>query len=169
MTIFYHGAVFFFVSIREFFYTLLLFGIGVLAWVMEAPMEYVVMMLTATWFVFVFLAIVRAFIDWCYDFILVTTDRVILVDQTTIFRTRIMPMHHENIASVSSETQFWNIFPFGKITIALKEGGGEHITLRFIPDAANVAAHVSEVITRYQRMEKRSVQQSVPAEAVMMV
>ncbi|HLC75846.1 MAG TPA: hypothetical protein VJB82_01870 [Candidatus Peribacterales bacterium] len=162
MTIFYHGAAFFFVSLREFFYTILLFGIGVIAWIMQAPMEYIVIMLAATWFVFVFFTILRAFIDWWYDFIYVTTDRVVLVDQTTILRQRVMPIHHENIASVSSETQFWNIFPFGKVTIRLKEGEGEHITLRYIPDSANVAAEVSQVVTRYQRNVRQPSVQSAP-------
>jgi len=161
-TIFYHGAAFFFVSLREFFYTLLLFGIGVLAWAMSAPMEYVVSMLAMIWFVFVFHAMFRAFIDWQYDFIFVTTDRIVLIDQTTILKQRIMPVHHENIASVSSETQFWNLFPFGRITIRLKEGeGGELIMLQYIPDAADVAARMSEVVTRYQRRAVQSPVQEV--------
>ena len=99
----------------------------------------------------------RAFIDWQYDFIYVTTDRIVLIDQTTFIKQRIMPIHHENIASVSSETQFWNVFPFGRIVVRLKEGeGGEKIMLQYIPDAADVAARISEVVTRYQRRAAQS-------------
>ena len=51
LTTHYHGASFLFASIREFFFTMLLFGIGVAAWFMNAPMGYTVAMLFVVWFV----------------------------------------------------------------------------------------------------------------------
>src|SRR3989344_8362022 len=148
----YHGASFFFASLREFIYTMILFGIGVAAWVLRAPMEFVVPVLSIIWFVFVFFTIFKAFIDWRFYFIFVTTDRIVLTDQTSLIRQRIMPIHHENIASIASETQFWDIFRFGRIVVSLKEGGGkEKIVLNYVPDAKDVAARISEVVTQYQR------------------
>ena len=152
ITTYYHGASFFFASLREFMYTMILFGIGVAAWYMRAPMEFVVPALSIIWFVFVFFTIFKAFVDWRFDFIFVTTDRIVLMDQTSLIRQRIMPIHNENIASIISETQFWDLFRFGRIVISLKEGGGkEKIVLNYVPDAKDVAARISEVVTQYQR------------------
>lgn len=155
LTTHYHGASFFFASIREFFYTILLFFIGVVAWYLHAPMEYVVSMLAAMWFFFVFFTLLKAFIDWQFDFIILTTDRLILVDQTSVIKSKVTPIHHENIASVSSETQFWDIFQFGKIVINLKEGeGGSRHVLRYVPNAEEVAAKISDMVTQYQRVNR---------------
>lgn len=152
LTAYYHGASFFFASLRELLYTMILFGIGVVAWYMRAPMEFVVPTLSIIWVVFVFFTIFKAFIDWRFDFIFVTTDRMVLTDQTSLIRQRIMPIHLENIASVTTETQFWDIFRFGRIVISLKEGGGkERIILNYVPNAKGVAGRVSEVVTHYQR------------------
>ena len=152
LTVYYHGASFFFASLREVIYTVILFGIGVVGWYMNAPMEFVVPILSTIWFFFVFVTIFRAFIDWRFDFIFVTTDRVVLTDQTSLIRQKVMPIHHENIASVSSDTQFWDLFCFGRIVVSLKEGGGkEKITLNYVSDAKDVAARISEVVTQYQR------------------
>ncbi len=153
LTTHYHGASFLFASIREFFFTMFLFGIGVAAWFMNAPMGYTVAMLFVVWFVFVFVSLIKAYIDWCFDFIFVTSEKVILVDQTSIIRHKIKPINLENIGGVTAQTQFGDIFRFGIVEIHLKEGeGGETIALRFVPDAREVAAKISEVVTHYQRM-----------------
>lgn len=149
----YHGASFLFASIREFLFTMLLFGIGIAAWYMSAPMGYTVAMLFVVWFIFVFVSLIKAYIDWCFDFIFVTTEKVILVDQTSIIRHKIKPINLENIGGVTAQTQFGDVFRFGIVEIHLKEGeGGETLILRYVPDAREVAAKISEVVTHYQRM-----------------
>lgn len=153
LTTHYHGASFLFASIREFFFTILLFGIGVAAWFMNAPMGYTVTMLFVVWFMFVFISLVKAFIDWLFDFIFVTSEKVILVDQTSVIRHKIKPINLENIGGVTAQTQFGDVFRFGIVEINLKEGeGGKTIILRYVPDAREVASKISEVVTKYQRM-----------------
>jgi hypothetical protein len=94
----------------------------------------------------------KAYIDWTYDFIIITTDKVILVDQTSIFKQEIMPLHLENIGGISTFTQYMDIFPFGGISIHLKEGkGGEDVMLKYVPRAKEVAGTLSDVVTTYQR------------------
>ncbi len=151
LTSYYHGASFFFASIKETFYTVLLFGIGIVAWELQAPMEYVVTILFGIWVIFVFFTLFRALIDWCFDFVLITSDRIVLVDQTSLIRQRVIQIHHENIASVSSETQFLDIFRFGRISIKLKEGEGENLRLKYVPNSKEVASRISGEVTRYQR------------------
>jgi len=148
----YHGLSLFFASVREIFMTILVFFIGVGAWYLNMPMGMVVTVLFVGWFFFVFFNLMKAWIDWCYDFIFVTTDRVILVDQTSVIRQKITPLHMENIASVTYETQFWDIFKFGIVDIRLKEGSGdEHRVLKYVPNSKEVATKISDVVTRYQR------------------
>lgn len=149
---YYHPLSFLFSSIREIFITIFFFCIGIALWYFEAPMLYAVPILFLLWFVFVFFNLLKAWIDWRYDFILVTTDRLILVDQTSIIRQKINPIHLENIGSIASETQYWNLLGFGRVIINLKEGeGGQSIALTYVPNADQVASKISQTVTHYQR------------------
>ena len=148
----YHALSFFFSSLREMITTIVLFGIGIAAWYFNAPMGITVLILFVVWLFVVFFSFMKALIDWRFDFIMVTTDRVILMDQTSIIRRKVNPINIENIGSVSAETQYWGVFPFGIVQINLKEGqGGKSIVLRYVPNAPIVASKIGEVVTTYQR------------------
>lgn len=149
---YYHGLSFLFASLREIFMTFALFGVGFASWYFGAPMLWVSLILIVLWFGFVFFNLLKAWIDWRYDFILVTTDKLVLVDQTSIFHQKINPIHLENIGSIASETQYMNMLGFGKIIVNLKEGeGGQSICLRYVPNADQVATKISQTVTYYQR------------------
>lgn len=167
---YYHAMSLFFASLREILVTTILFAVGVMLWFFEAPMLWVTGGLFLLWFLFVFFNLLKAWIDWRYDFILVTTDKLVLVDQTSILHQKINPIHLENIGSIASETQYWNMFGFGKIVVNLKEGeGGESICLTYVPRASDVAAKISQTVTYYQRYvdgggQKPSSAMKVPSE-----
>jgi hypothetical protein len=148
----YHGLSFLFAALREFIMTIILFAVGIGAWWLQAPMGYTVSILFSIWFFFVFFNLLKAWIDWRFDFLFVTTDKVVIVDQTSIIRQKVNPIHLENIGSVTSETQFGDMFNCGIVQINLKEGeGGYKVVLRYVPNAKEVASQVSDVVTRYQR------------------
>jgi len=148
----YHGLCFLFSSIRELFITIILFAFGIFSVYMDWPLFWIIIILVALWFIFVFFNILKAYIDWMYDFILVTSDKVILMDQTSFFHHKVNPIHIESITSVSGETQFWGLFPFGTVCINLRESHtGSTVKLRYVPHANDVAAKISEVVTYYQR------------------
>lgn len=105
----------------------------------------------AVWFFFVFFSMVRAYIDWKYDFLLLTTDKLIIVDQMSLFRKSITPISLENLGDVVAQTQWLNLFNFGIIHFALREGSGPEIVLRFMPEADKLVAKIAEQITLYQR------------------
>lgn len=154
LTTYYHGLSCFFASIRQIITTILLVAIGIAAAYWGAPVGWIIGILFVFWFLFVFFSLLRAYIDWAFDFILVTTDKIIFVDQTSIFRRQIKPLNLESVAGVTTETQFWNIFPFGSVSIHLKEGlAGDRITRKYVPYAQEVAAKISEVVTKYQRYD----------------
>lgn len=155
---YYHGLSFFFASLREMLLTILLLGIGIAAVSWGAPVVWTIAILFGIWIVFVFFSLLKAYIDWAYDFIFVTTDKVIFVDQTSFFRQEIKPLNLENVGGVSTKTQFWDIFPFGTVSLHLKEGlGGDRIVKKYVPRAQEVAAKISEVVTRYQRLRASGV------------
>lgn len=151
---YYHGLSFFFASLREIAITVIIAGAGIVAGMWGADIVWTVGILGVVWFFFVFFNLLRAYIDWAYDFILVTTDKIIFMDQTSIFRHEIMPLTLESVVGVSAQTQFWNLFPFGILVVHLKEGvGNERIVKRYVPRADEVAAKISEIVTKYQRKD----------------
>ena len=92
-----------------------------------------------------------SYIDWRYDVLFVTTDKIVLIDQSSIIRQRVTEMSLDNIASVTAETQWFNLFPFGCVRFNLKEGIGGEIILTYIPNAEQVAARISDAMTEFQR------------------
>lgn len=97
-------------------------------------------------FVMVLLPVLRSWIDWRYDGIILTDRRLLILNQTSIFKEDNRKMDLENVASVRAITQYWNIFPFGKLHIDLKEGVGRSIILPFVPNAANIAKRISQCV-----------------------
>ena len=148
----YHWMSFLLRSFREFLITLLLITLVAVAWELEWPLAEIIGTVVSVWVIFVLFRVLKAYIDWRFDFLLVTTDKIVLVDQTSIFSRQEKPIHLENVGGIAAATQFWDIFPFGKITIHLKEGlGGDAVTIYFVPHAQQVAATVADVVTKYQR------------------
>lgn len=152
MTVFYHPFVLILKVIRGLLLSLLILGIaGVMVAFTDLPVNLIVGLWCLVWLVTVPWPIVRSYIDLNYDFIYVTSDKLILVDQSTIVRQTITQMNMENVASVSSQTQLLNLFPFGIVRFQLKEGTGQEMKLRFIPHADVVADRISDAVTAYQR------------------
>lgn len=148
----YHILSFFFATIREFVMSMFLVAAGVFAWWMGWPVLPAIGMLLLVWVIFVFFNLLKASVDLLYDSLVVTEEKVILIDQTSIFKQQIRPIYIDNIGAISAETQFWNIFPFGTVKIHLKEGlGGNVIVLEYVPKASEVAAVISSIVTEYQR------------------
>jgi hypothetical protein len=150
-TVSFHGFRFFLVVFRDVVWTLLIVAITVGIGLTGLPLSWLIPTAGIVWLVLVFQSLLRAYLDWKYDFILITTDKVIIFDQSSLFHQKITPMNLENFASASAETQFWNLFPFGILHFNLKEGVGSGVNLRYIPNAHDIAACISDTITTFQR------------------
>lgn len=149
---YYHGLSFLFAIIREMFITVVLFSVAIFSAMQDWPMFWILISVGVLWVILVFFNVMKAYIDWYFDFIFITTDKVVLVDQTSIFKQEIKPIHIENIGSVASETQYASLFGFGKLILNLKEGEGGHVIVKkYVPNVEEVAAKISDVVTRYQR------------------
>ncbi len=147
----YHGFLFIMHSIGAVFSSIVIIAAGVGAAFANIPSVISVPVLLIAWLVFVVRPLLRAFIDWQYDELVVTTEKIILVNQSSIIRQEIQQMNLENLASVKALTQYGGIFPFGKIQFDLKEGTGMALHLKFIPNAQQVCSSIGNCLVEYQR------------------
>jgi uncharacterized membrane protein YdbT with pleckstrin-like domain len=138
--------------IREFVITVLIVVVAFFVY-STGMLEVGVVVLGAVlvWFVLVSYGLLQAYIDWKYDFIFLTTDKLIIVDQSSLFRKSLTPINLENLGDVVAETQWLNLFDFGMLHFALKEGQGPEIVLKYMPHADKLVAMISQQITLYQR------------------
>lgn len=150
-TVYFHGFRFFLILARDAFLTALLISLGIAFSFMNMPVSWILIAGVLMWFVFICIPLLKAYLDWRFDFLLVTTDKIVVVDQSSLFRHRITPINLENFASVSIETQFWNLFPFGILSFSLKEGTGDSVMLKYVPNVEEVASRISNAITIFQR------------------
>lgn len=151
MAIGFHWLRFFVHLLLSILFTGLLIAFCWLLLGFGAPQSFVLFAGAITWAVTIGWPLFKKFIDWRYDLIVITNGKIVIVDQSTIVKQYIRQMNIENIASVESVTQFWNVFPFGKVRFNLKEGVGEVIALGYIPESARVANIVSQVIINFER------------------
>ena len=151
LTAYRHGFFFFLSILLQIVLTIALVAAGIALNTWDIPSWWIAGCLTLLWILLALPTILKAFLDWKFDCIFVTTDKVVLMDQSSLFHHRITPMSLENFASVTAASQFWNIFPFGAIHFQLKEGIGEDITMKYIPNADEMAAKISDTVTLYQR------------------
>ncbi|MSR87039.1 hypothetical protein EXS70_02600 [Candidatus Peribacteria bacterium] len=149
----FHGFLFFVRALWATFLTIVIIAIGVGATMSQIPASLSSPVLFIAWLYFVALSLLRSFIDWRYDELIVTNEKIIFVNQSSIIQQEIKQMNLENLASVKALTQYGGIFPFGKLHFDLKEGVGAGLKLRFIPNAQRACSQISDCIVQFQRRQ----------------
>lgn len=149
----FHGFLFVMRALGAALMTLALLAFGIGAGMVNIPTALSVPLLVIVWVWFVLRPLLRAFIDWQYDELLVTTEKIILVNQSSIIRQEIQQMNLENLASVRALTQFGGVLPFGKLQFELKEGTGKGLRLRYIPNAQQACSTIGNCIVQFQRRQ----------------
>ena len=150
----FHPFLFILRLVGQLLITAVLVAIGVWLVSFGFPWEWVAGTLVVIWFFLCFIPIFKAYIDWQYDFLMVTNEKVVIVNQTSVTHADINQLQIENFATVNTSTQFFNIFPFGKVCFDLKEGTGTRFCLKYIPDAVRVAAEISDSIEGFHRARR---------------
>lgn len=102
------------------------------------------------WFGFVFFGLLRTYIDWRYDFLMLTEDTLIMADQSSLFSKSIRPISLDSIVSVEAVTQWLHLFGFGIVKVALDQGKTHPITLRFMPNAEDIVATISSQVAAFR-------------------
>lgn len=153
----FHGARFFFACVPAILCIIGLCALVILLGYMGTPNSitlgvagicFVIWLLKYSW------DLLHAFIDWKYDFLMITNKRVVVINQTSILHKDVQKMDLENIASVGSQSQLLDLFTFGKLTFDLKEGVGKRYVYKYIADCDNVAKCISDCLAKYQAAER---------------
>lgn len=147
----FHGFLFVMRLIGQMFVALLLVGIGIAAVLLGLPWPWVTGVLLLVWLWASFPHVLRGYIDWRYDTILVTDRKVVIINQSSIFHVEVRQMSLDNFASVNASTQFLNIFPFGMLCFDLKEGTGQRVCLKYVPNADRIASMLSGCVECFAR------------------
>lgn len=91
-----------------------------------------------------------AHVAWKCNFIIVTTQKVVIVEQRSMFFQKINPVHFTNINNTRAQSQFGGIFRCGKLSLDLKIGeqGGRHVevAMDYIPKPEDIAAIIEHGI-----------------------
>lgn len=152
-----HGILFVLRSIWYGFLTLVLGAITtyvITLGFLDPAMITIVIVLV--WFFVIFIPWVRSFIDWRYDFIFLTTEKLVIVDQTSVIRRVITSLSLDSIAQVNSHSQWLNLFGFGKLEIAQREGQSENFHLPYLPDVERIATLISDQIATFELRQSSS-------------
>ncbi len=100
-----------------------------------------------------------AHIAWRYNFIIITTQKVVIVDQFSMFYQRIQPVHFHNINNTRPESQFAGIFRCGILHIDMKisELGGQHVEIfsAYVPKPSDVSAIIEHGIVMSEKPIKQ--------------
>lgn len=136
--------------LRSIFWTLMLAGLTVGEIFAGVDPFWAILISIIIWIPLVGWRLLVAWIDWRYDVLLVTTDKIIVVDQSSIVRSSIQQMNIENIASVTAHTQYGDLFPFGRLCFDLKEGTGQRMVLPYVPRARAVASTIANIVMDFQ-------------------
>jgi hypothetical protein len=147
----YHAMRFFGTFFWTFILTVLLVSVVIWLFMMNIEPYLSTGVAVLLWVFLVFPKLFRAFIDWKFDFVMITTDKVVIVDQSSIFKRRVTPVNLETLASIAAETQWANMFHFGILHLDLLEGAGVEYNLRFIKHAQEVASKIAGALTNFQR------------------
>ena len=100
------------------------------------------------------LFMIIAYAGWRFDFILLTTDKMVIVD-ASFLRQTVVPLNLEHVSGVTGQTRWADIFRFGTLLLQFDEPGRGVLELHFIPHVTVVAARITDVITDFQRRKMR--------------
>ncbi len=105
------------------------------------------------WFLSALVLTINAFIAWRYNFLIITTEKIVIVEHAFIFKQTIHPIHMENIASIQTESRFLGIGHCGNLLVNLNEmqaatNGEVHV--RSIPKPEVIAGAIenARVLTK---------------------
>lgn len=100
----------------------------------------------------------KSFIAWRYNFLIITSEKAIIIEHRSFFYQNVQPIHLDNVASSKVESQLLGIFRCGIVYISLKEkegsGSTREIRLDYIPHPAAVASAIENAIALKQQRKQ---------------
>ena len=99
--------------------------------------------------------LVVSYIAWRFNFLIVTSDKVVIINHRSFFHQRMNSLHIDDIRSSKCESQFFGIVRCGIVQINLEEksGGSTKVTsIRYVPAPDLVASAIENAIAmKHQR------------------
>jgi hypothetical protein len=152
LTVPYSRFSFFFSILKLALFTIVLLAIGIGSnFYANLPLAWISGAFFIVWTLFVPFQLLKKYIHWKFSFLQLTSSKVVIVDQSTVFSRNITQMNLETFVSVRDETQWANMFPFGSLHFNFKEGASEEVVMKFIPHAEEVAEKIADVVAEFQR------------------
>ncbi len=149
----FHGFLFAVKAVVASFWTALIIGVVIAGSTFGLPAGILTGVAVLLWLLLIVRPLFRSFIDWKFDLLILTNGKLVVINQSSIFRQHVRQMNLENIASVNVETQFGNIFPFGRLCFDLKEGIGARVCLNYIPHPYHVSSCISDALIQYAKSQ----------------
>ena len=146
-----HIISFFLHLLRPLIATIVLVAIAIVLFVWGILTMWPAVVLLIVWLVTAARWIFDAFINWRYDILFLTTNKLVIVDQESIVRNAVNSMNLEEISSVVAETQWLNLFSFGRLRITPRRAEGEvALMINFIPHpdvlAGSIMGQIASVV-----------------------
>lgn len=88
------------------------------------------------WILFCSYKMLKALIDWRYNYLFVTTEKVVVINHISFFHQNIHPIHIEDIKSIRTESQFFGVGHCGTLFISLEEkvqGSSDQVRISYLP------------------------------------
>jgi hypothetical protein len=102
------------------------------------------------WALYYFYKISVGYIRWRYNYVVVSTRKVVIVEHRFVIYQNVFPIHLENISSTSFESQFLGFGGCGVLHLNLKEregGSSRQINCPYIPKPDLVAGTIENAIS----------------------
>jgi hypothetical protein len=109
----------------------------------------IVVIVIIAWVLWAAGALLREYIELRYTFLFLTREKVVIVRQH-LLRRRLLPITLNNIQSVEVQSQYWDLFGFGRIHIHLRDSG-QVLTFSYVPDSARVAKKMTNIVSMYNQ------------------
>lgn len=119
--------------------------------------------------VVLFFIFINAIIQWRYNFLIVTTEKLVVVTQISLFHQAVKPTSYENVASSRSESQFFGLVRAGVLFINLKQrlqGSSQELILRHMPRPEEITSVIENALVIMRQKSRPEDSQATPATQV---
>jgi hypothetical protein len=107
--------------------------------------------------------LLSGYVQWKYNFIIVTTQKIVIVDHYSLFRQHINPLPFPRISNTRVESQLAGIVGCGilylNMTIPERQGQYTELAISYLPKPADIAAVIENGITLEKQPPKHEEEQ----------
>ncbi|MBI5794558.1 hypothetical protein HZA87_05795 [Candidatus Uhrbacteria bacterium] len=162
-----HGIVFFVSLLKATAVTVAVWAVLVTAFIFAgtATLRLLIGVLAVVAAVYELYAILNAYIDWRYNILIITTEKIVIINQSYLFYQNVKPIHLNNVRSATCESQFFGIWRCGVLHINLQEmidNTTKEIVLPYIPQPDFVVSAIEQAISLEKKKASEEPEEQLP-------